>query len=141
MEKLPQVSLTEKPTENSGGKVTGYASAIADIGLGTAAVIVAEVVTGILTKNPKFEALALQTYTEGGTLALLTNPQVFARVGLPGIASFSAATAARHYSAEALTGESESWSSSSNHVFIGQIAFLGSRYLGRISEPIKLPKI
>ncbi len=145
VDNLPPVTVeqTPKPAE---AKVGAWTNTVLDLSLGTAAVIAGEVALGVLTKNPKFEAMAVQTLQNGGKFALMTSPRFAAPIIASSGLSFGAATVGRHYAVEGLTGEPEPWMTSANHVAIGAAAFMATRYLGnKFSAPavenISVPKI
>ena len=134
VEKLPSLTLEEQP-KSTDAKLGFTTNAAIDFGLGTAAVIATEVIAGILTKNPKFEAMALETFQTGGKMALYTSPKFIAPHLIAHATGLGAATISRHYAVEGLTGKSESWMESGNHVALGAAAFVGARYVGKPAAP------
>ncbi len=143
VDNLPALSIersTGKPVEP---KLNSWTDTALDVGLGAAAVVAVDAGLSVLTKNPKFMAMAVETLQSGGKLALMTNPRIVAPIlGVSGT-TFGAAIATRHYAVEGLSGQSESWLDSANHVGLGVGVFAGARYLGNKFAPEKplLPKV
>ncbi|MBS1952566.1 MAG: hypothetical protein JST89_00125 [Cyanobacteria bacterium SZAS-4] len=124
----PTGQPVEQPVD-TGAHLDGVANTILDVGLGTAALAAGELVAAALTRNPKFAAMAAETIQTGGKVAFFTSPKIMAPLILPNLAAFGAATAVRHYVVEGLTGKSESWLDSANHVGLGSAPYGAFRFL------------
>ncbi|MBS1955327.1 MAG: hypothetical protein JST89_14175 [Cyanobacteria bacterium SZAS-4] len=136
VDKLPSLSV-EQTAKTEDAKVGSWTNTFLDIGFGTAAVVATEAALGVLTKNPRFEAMALETLQSGGKFALMTSPKFVAPfIAATGL-GYGTATVGRHFAVEGLTSNSESWMDSANHVGIGAATFMASRYLGnKFSAPV-----
>lgn len=131
---LPSSSVEQQSKPSSSlGEVT---NSILDISLGAAAIAAGDIALTALTKSPRFAALATETLVSGGSLAFYTSPKIMAPVLGIALGSMGAATAARHYAVEGLTGQSETWGSSANHVGIGVGSVYLSRYLFNKFSPV-----
>lgn len=131
----------DQQAPQSAPHLDGVTDAAVDFGLGVVAVAGAEVVVGILTKNPEFLSMAAKTVETGGKYALLTSPKFLAPVVLPHVAALGAATVGRHYAVEAVTGKSESWLDSANHAGFGIGEAVLGRWVVRTLNPVWPPAV
>lgn len=121
---------SDSTTQHEKSQLGLFGDVALDVSLAAGAVIAAEAIGAFVFKNPKLAAAAVESATASGRIALASD-RIAMQLGKTAIwaGTMGTGVAARHYSYELLTGESESWNASSRHFGLGVFAVTVSRKL------------